>query len=347
MKFRFVLLVVIVLLSAPIMAQDDDTGVLNIYSARHYGAMEAPFVAFEETTGIEVRVSQGSPRALLERLRAEGDRTPADVFLAIDAGVLSMAAAEGLLQAVESEVLDENIPESMKDPENHWFALSLRVRSAVYNPEAVSEEELDSLNTYSDLADPMWADRVCLRPASHIYTVSLVSGLIYHLGEEEAQEVVAGWVSNNPIYINSDTRNIEAVHAGECDVSLVNHYYLGRQVAQETDAAAVQIKWLNQDTTGTFFNVNGAGITANAENYDNAVAFIEFMSSLEGQSGGPEGFPGSNYEFPANFEAEPNEIIAEFGEFDLDLNYSLWEYGAYQEAAVKMLEDTGYGFDEG
>lgn len=346
---RFVLMGVIALVwtaVVPAAAQDDDPGVLNIYSARHYGAMEAAFVAFEEATGIEVRISQGDSLALLERLRAEGSRTPADMLLAIDAGVLSLAAEEGLFQPVESEILDANIPAEFKDPENRWFGLSLRARTAVYNPENVSEEELASLNTYADFANPIWKDRICMRPAPHIYTVSLVSSLIYHLGEDEAEAVVAGWVANAPTYINSDTRIIESVYAGECDVALVNQYYLARLRAAEAEAGAVQLKWLNQETTGTFFNTTGVGVTANAENYDNAVAFIEFMSTLEGQDGESVGFPGSNFEFPVNPEAELNPFIAEFGAVTFDLEYPVWEYGALQAPALELLERAGYGFGE-
>lgn len=348
-RIIILLMILAALTLTPLSAQDDDPGVLNIYSARHYGAMEAPFIAFEEATGIEVRVSQGSPRSLLERLRAEGDRTPADIFLAIDAGVLSLAAEEGLLAAVESDVLDANIPAEHKDPDNYWFALSLRPRTAVYNPENVTEDELAGLTTYADLADPVWADRLCMRPASHIYTVSLVSSLIYHNGEEAAAEIVSGWVDNSPTFINSDTRQIEAVAAGECDIAVVNAYYVARQISDETDAgAAVELLWLNQgeDDFGTFFNINGAGVTANAENYDNAVAFIEFISTLEAQSGAPEGFPGSNFEYPANTEADVNEILLDFGEVRFDTTYPLWEYGSLQADAVTLLEEAGYGFEE-
>lgn len=344
------LLALLSLAALPITAQDSDAesgGVLNIYSARHYGAIELPFQAFEEETGIEVRVSQGPPRVLLDRLRAETENgvSPADLLLAIDAGVLSLAAEEGLLQPVESEVLTENIDETQRDPENRWFGLSQRVRTIVYNPETVDPSEL---STYAALADPQWENRLCLRPASHIYTVSLVSSLIFHQGEEAAEAIVAGWVANNPVYINSDTRIIQAVGAGQCDVGIVNHYYLGRMRAEDNpDGDAVEIFWANQETTGTFYNINGAGVVSTAANRENAIRFIEWMSTLEGQSGGPEGFPGSNYEFPTNFEAEPAPVLQEFDDFELDLDYPLWEYGSLQVAAVELLERTGYGFSEG
>lgn len=343
---------ILVLSLAPAAAQESG-GVLNIYSSRHYGDLEAPFVAFSEATGIEVRVSAGTPQDLLGRLRADiqrGDRSIADVFLAIDAGVLSLAAEEGLLVPVESDVLNANIAEPFRDPEGRWYGLSIRARTVVYNPENVTEEELASLNEYRDLADPIWRGRLCMRPASHIYTISLFSSLIYHLGEEQATAVTEGIVANVSRYINSDTSLIQATAAGECDVVVVNHYYMGRLAnGSEADQAvfnSVRIKWMNQDVNGVFFNVNGAGIVKNAANYDEALQFLEFMSQVENQCGSRVCFPGSNYEYPTNPNAEVNETVAGFGDFTLDLEYPLWEYGQYQAASVSMLERAGFGFTE-
>lgn len=329
------------------------SGVVNVYSSRHYGDLEEPFAAFTEATGIEVRVSAGSPRDLLNRLRADisrGDRSVADVFLAIDAGVLSLAAEEGLLQPHGSDAIASSIAEGFQDPDGNWAGLSIRTRTLVYNPANTTEEEIAAVNNYSDLADPTWSDRLCMRPASHIYTVSLFSSLINHLGLEEATAVTEGIASNVTRYINSDTGQIRAVAAGECDLAIVNHYYMGR-LANGDDAAqetfnAVQLKWMNQDTTGVFFNVNGAGVVKNAENFDNAVAFIEYLAALENQCGDSTCFPGSNYEYPTNPAAEPNETLVSFGEFGYDLTYPLSSYGLLQEASVTMLEEAGYGFAE-
>ncbi len=354
---KVILLGLLVTLSlTPAIAQDD-AGVLNIYSSRHYGDLEAPFVAFSEATGIDVRVSAGTPQDLLGRLRADiqrGDRSIADVFLAIDAGVLSLAASEGLLMPVESEILNANIAPEFRDPDGHWYGLSVRTRTVVYNPANVTEDELAGLNSYSDLADPVWQGRVCMRPAGHIYTISLFSSLLYHLGETDATAATQGIVNNVNRYINSDTSLIQATAAGECDVTVVNHYYLGRLANGSDDDRAVfdsiAIRWMNQDENGLFFNVNGAGIVKNAANYDNALLFIEYMSQLENQCGSPTCFPGSNYELPTHPEAEINETVAgffeSFGTPTLDLAYPLWDYGAYQAASVAMLETAGFGFTE-
>ncbi|MCC6614600.1 MAG: extracellular solute-binding protein [Anaerolineae bacterium] len=330
---------IVVLVTAPAGAQNTPQ-VVNIYSARHYGAIEAAFTAFTEATGIEVRLSQGSAQSILERLRAEGDQTVADAIFTIDAGGLSLAAEEGLLQPVESEILDEAIPADLRDPENRWFAVSQRLRTIMYNPETVDPSEL---STYAQLADPMWNDRLCLRPATHIYTISLVGGLIEELGEEAAEAIVAGWVANNPQYIDSDTRILETIAAGGCDVALTNHYYLATLLDQDPDFP-VRLFWANQgeEESGVFRNVSGIGVTTAALNRDNAIKLIEWMAT-EGQAADVTGIPGGNYEYPVNPEAELNPIIETFGEFKID-PIPLNEYGRYQDMAVALLERTGYGF---
>lgn len=343
-KLFVVVAVLLALVIAPLQAQEESGGVVNVYSARHYGVLEQTFQKFTEETGIEVRLSQGEPRALLERLRAEGDQTPADIFLAIDAGVLSLAAEEGLLQPIESEALLAAIPETDRDPENRWFALSKRVRTIAYNPETVDAELLTS---YAAIGDPQFKDRLCLRPASHIYTVSLVSSMIYHLGEEEALAVVESWVANNPLYIDSDTRILETIAAGGCDVALVNHYYLANQLVNNAEFP-VKLAWVNQgeEEVGTFYNINGAGVTASAANRENAIKLIEYLASVEGQAGDVTGLPGGNNEYPVNPEAELAPVLEELGEVKLDTVYPLWEYGTLQAKAVELLEIAGYGFSE-
>jgi iron(III) transport system substrate-binding protein len=342
-RIRLMSLVVTALLLAvvtmlPVAAQE--RAVVNVYSARHYGAMESAFTAFTDATGIEVRLSQGSAQSILERLRAEGSQTIADVFFTIDAGGLDLAASEALLQPIVSPVVDAAVPAELRDPDNLWVAVSQRVRTIMYNPQTVT---VDELSTYEQLADPMWNGRLCLRPATHIYTISLVGSLLADLGEAEAERVVAGWVANNPQYIDSDTRILETIAAGGCDVGLTNQYYLARLLSEDP-AFPVQLFWANQgeDERGAFRNVSGVGITAAALNVENAVRLVEWMVT-DGQAADELGIPGGNYEFPVNAEAELNPIIAEFGEFTID-PLPLSEYGDYQEAAVALLERTGYGF---
>jgi iron(III) transport system substrate-binding protein len=323
----------------PVLAQDAPQ-VVNVYSSRHYGAMEAVFVRFTEETGIDVRISQGSSQSLLERLRAEGEQTPADVFFTIDAGGLQLAADEGLLQPVESDVLTEAIPEELRDPENRWFGVGQRFRTLMYSTEVV-DPEAEGLNGYEDLADPKWNGRLCLRPATHIYTISLVASLIAEYGEAEAEEIVAGWVANNPEYIDSDTTILETIAAGGCDVGITNHYYLARKYNEDPNFP-VSILWANQDERGVHRNVSGMGVTAAALNYDNAVTLIEWMAT-EGQAADETGLPGGGFEYPVAAEAEIVPVLETFGEFTID-PLPLAELGANQEAAVALLERTGYGF---
>ncbi len=339
---RLLMIVVLALcvMGAVLPAAAQEREVVNVYSARHYGAMEAAFTSFTDATGIEVRLSQGSAQSILERLRAEGTQTVADVYFTIDAGGLDLAASEGLLQPVESDIITAAVPEDLRDPDNLWFAVSQRMRTIMYNPQTVDPSEL---STYEQLADPMWNGRLCLRPATHIYTISLVGALINDLGEEAAETVVAGWVANNPTYIDSDTRILETIAAGGCDVGLTNHYYLARLLSEDPEFP-VALFWANQgeDQRGVFRNVSGVGVTAAALNVENAITLIEWMVT-DGQVGDETGIPGGNYEFPVNPDAELIPVIAEFGEFTID-PVTLSSYGDTQEAAVALLERAGYGF---
>jgi iron(III) transport system substrate-binding protein len=321
-------------------AAQDSRQVVNVYSARHYGAMEAAFTAFTDATGIEVRLSQGSAQSILERLRAEGTQTVADVFFTIDAGGLDLAADEGLLQAIESDILDAAVPAELRDEDNRWFAVSQRMRTIMYNPDTVDPSEL---STYEQLADPVWNGRLCLRPATHIYTISLTGSLIERLGEAEAERVVAGWVANNPQYIDSDTRILETIAAGGCDVGLTNHYYLARLLSENPDFP-VRLFWANQgeDASGVFRNVSGVGVTAAAINLENAIRLIEWMAT-DGQAADDTGIPGGNYEFPTNADAALHPLLTEFGEFTIN-PMPLSSYGDFQEAAIALLERAGYGF---
>ncbi|PWH12180.1 MAG: Fe(3+) ABC transporter substrate-binding protein [Anaerolineae bacterium] len=311
-------------------------GVVNVYSARHYGAMEGVLQRFTQETGIEVRVSQGSVQTLLQRLEAEGQQTPADVFMSIDAGGLVVAANKGLLQPIESEILLRNIPETLRDPQNRWFGLTQRVRTIVYNPTVVKPEEL---STYADLADPKWKNRLCLRPATHIYTVALVASMIAELGEAETQAIVKGWVANEPQYIDSDTRILETIEAGGCDVGITNHYYLARKLSENPNFG-VALLWANQAGTGVHRNISGMGVTAAARNRENAIRLIEWLSE-QGQAADNTGLPGGNFEYPVNPNAPIHTILQTFGEFKVN-PIPLATYGEFQEAAVKLLESAGY-----
>jgi len=310
----------------------DRGGIVNLYTARHYGVEEA-FAEFTRETGIEVRYTTGTDAVLRERIKAEGRHTPADIFLGIDAGNLWLAAEDGLLSPVESGVLSANIPQNLRDPDNRWFALTRRVRTIMYHPDRVAPEEL---STYEALADPKWRGRLVMRPATHAYTQSLVASLIAAHGGAKAEEIVRGWVANQPTLIDSDTRILETLVAGKGDVAITNHYYLGR-LLEANPALAVRAFWANQEDRGAHVNISGIGITTYAPNRENAIKLLEWLSSPRGQ----RLFADGNHEFPANPNVEPHPIIVGFGTFNSD-PLDIAEYGRLQEAAVKLLDRAGY-----
>lgn len=305
--------------------------IVNIYTSRHYG-VEPVFEKFTEETGIEVRFTTGTDALLRERLKAEEANTPADMYIAVDAGNLWLAAQDGLLAEVDSAALRENIPAELRDEGNRWFGLTQRVRTLMYHPDRVSPEEL---STYEDLADPQWRGRLIMRPSTHSYTQSLVSSLIAAHGPAEARRIVEGWVANEPVLIDSDTQILEALAAGQADVAITNHYYLARLLQDDPDFP-IRVFWANQDDRGVHVNVSGAGVTAHAPNRDNAIKLLEWLSGP-----GQEMFAGTNHEFPANPEAPVHEIIAGFGQFDAD-PLDKGELGRLQADAVKMLNEAGY-----
>jgi iron(III) transport system substrate-binding protein len=310
------------------------SGVVNIYTARHYG-VEKVFEEFTRETGISVRFTTGSDAILRERIKAEGKYTPADMYIAVDAGNLWLAAQDGLLSPVESTVLANNLPQNLRDQENRWFGLTKRVRIIMYHPDRVRPDEL---STYEALADSKWSGRLVMRPATHAYTQSLVSSLIAAYGRERAGEIVRGWVANSPKLIDSDTRILETLAAGGGDVAITNHYYLGR-LLEANPNFPVRVFWAHQGEgeRGAHVNISGAGITAHAPNRDNAILLLEWLTSPRGQ----KLFADSNHEFPANPTVTPHPIIAGFGDFIAD-PIDMGEYGRLQVEAIKLLDEAGY-----
>lgn len=303
-----------------------------VYSARHYG-QEAAFDAFTKKTGIDVKIFNGSTGELFERLKAEGDRTPADILLTVDAGNLWNAARAGVLGRIDSPQLEANIPAHLRDPEARWVGLTTRARTIMYNTKKVQPSEL---STYEALGDPKWKGRLCLRPSSYIYSQSLLATMVKRHGEPRTEDVVRRWVANQPILINSDTKILEAIAAGQCDVGITNHYYLARLVAKTPDFPVAPF-WANQSTTGTHVNISGAGVTAHAKNRANAVKFLEFLSSPEAQ----QSFADLSFEYPANPQATSHSLVAKWGKFKQD-DINIAAAGEFQAAAVKLADRAGY-----
>ncbi|AKS40798.1 extracellular solute-binding protein [Wenzhouxiangella marina] len=307
---------------------------LVVYSSRQPHLIEPLFQRYTAETGIEIDFTNDNEASLIERLAAEGENTPADVLVTVDAGNLWHAADRGLLRSIDSPALEASIPAALQDDRNRWFALSLRARTMVYHPERVA---IDELSTYEDLADPRWQGRLCLRTSRKVYNQSLVAMLIEHHGEQRAEEIVAGWVANlatNPF--SSDTQLIEAIAAGQCDVGIVNSYYLGRLQADNPDYP-VQLFWANQGTTGVHVNVSGAGVTLHAPHPEQAQALIEWLASEAAQAE----FAERNLEFPANPAVEARGLVRAWGEFRQD-ETPLTVAGQRQAQAVRLMDRVGY-----
>jgi len=305
---------------------------LVVYSARHYG-QEAAFEAFTRKTGTQVKMLTGNTGELFERLKAEGDRTPADVLLTVDAGNLWNAARAGLLSKVDSPELAANIPAHLRDPENRWFGLTVRARTIMYNTNKVKPGEL---STYEALGDPKWKGRLCLRTSGYIYNQSLLATMIKHHGEARTEDIAKSWAANQPVLINSDSKILEAIAAGQCDVGVTNHYYLARIVAKDP-AFPVLPFWANQQTTGTHVNVSGAGVTTHAKNRAGALKFLEFLSSVAAQ----QMFADLAFEYPVNSQAAINPLVAKWGKFKQD-DINIASAGEFQAAATRLADRAGY-----
>ena len=305
-----------------------------VYSARKEHLIKPIFEAYTQNTGVKIRYLTAKAGALVERLKAEGPNTPADMFITVDAGNLWHAAEEGVLSPVTSETLEQNIPAHLRDPQNRWFGLSVRARTIVYNKEKV---DLSGLGTYEALGDLKWKGRLILRTSKKVYNQSLVASLIAEYGEATTEEIIRGWVANlaAPPFSN-DTKVMEVIAAGLGDVGIVNTYYYGR-LMKKKPGLTLALFWPNQNSTGVHVNVSGAGVTAHAKNRKDAVHLLEWLSSEEAQSL----FADANMEYPANPRVKPHPVVAAWGEFKSNpINVAV--YGEYQAAAIRLMDRAGY-----
>lgn len=305
-----------------------------VYSARIEQLIKPMFDVFTKDTGIAVKFITDNEGALLARLKAEGKNTPADMLITVDAGNLWEAAREGLLKPIESKTLDANIPTPLRDPQKQWVGLSVRARTMVYNTHKVKPGELSS---YEDLAEPKWKGRLCLRSSKKVYNQSLVAMMIAEHGEAKTEQIVKGWVANlatDPL--SDDTRAMEFVAAGKCDVTLVNSYYFGRLLAK-SPSSPLAIFWPNQSSNGVHVNVSGAGITKHAKNESAAIKLLEFLSMDKAQNLYAE----VNMEYPANPKIKPYEVVLAWGSFKQN-TINIATAGELQSTAVKLMDRAGY-----
>ncbi|MGD9342615.1 MAG: Fe(3+) ABC transporter substrate-binding protein [Desulfuromonadales bacterium] len=331
MQYFLAVLVLTVLLAGPSLAFADE---LVVYSARKEHLIKPLFDEYTKETGIKISFITDKAGPLLQRLKAEGKNTRADLLVTVDAGNLWHAAREGVLQPVESEVLKSNIPANLRDPGNQWFGLSLRARTIVYSTERVRPEEL---STYEDLGNPKWKDRLVLRTSKKVYNQSLVAMLIAEHGEAETEKIVRSWVGNLATEpFSNDTKTMQAILAGQGDVGVVNTYYFGRLLKKDPDLK-LALFWPNQATSGVHVNISGAGVTRYAKNRDAAVKFMEWLSSAKAQNM----FADANMEYPVNQEVKTHPYVATWGEFKAN-ERNLALAGQLQEAAIKLMDRAGY-----
>jgi len=316
-----------------------EAGEVNLYSSRHYDTDLALYEDFTEQTGITVNRIEADADALIERIASEGEFSPADLLITVDAGRLWRAEEAGVLAPVESDVLAERLPIYLRHPEGLWFGLSTRARVIIYNKAAGEPEGLEN---YSDLADPTFRGDICIRSSSNIYNISLLSSIIAHKGAEAAEAWATGVVANfsrDPQ--GNDTAQIESVASGECRIAVVNSYYLARFAGGDEDQKAIfdalGVIFPDQDGTGTHINVSGAGLVKTSPNRENAIRFLEYLTSESAQ----RYFADGNNEYPAVEGLQANSAVEQLGTFKPDtLNAA--EIGQNQAQAVQIFDRAGW-----
>ena len=311
---------------------------VNIYSYRQPELIKPLTDAFTEETGIKVNVAFLA-KGMVERLQAEGDRSPADVVLTVDISRLAAVVNAGLTQPVESDVLDANVPASYRDPEDHWYGLTTRARIVYASKDRVAEGEV---TTYEDLADPKWEGRICSRSGTHAYNVALVSAVLHHHGEEATKTWLEGVKSNlarKPQ--GNDRAQVKAIWAGECDISIGNTYYMGKMLSDDEQKAwadSVNIVFPTFEDAGTHVNISGVAMTKASPNPENALKLMEFLTSPKAQ----EIYATANFEYPIAAGTSADPLVQGWGSFDAD-TVNLMTLAGNRADAIKLIE--GVDFD--
>ena len=335
MRMKLAATAAMALAAMPLSASAE--GEVNIYSYRQAYLLEPLLNAFEKETGIETNVVFAK-QGLAERLEREGRNSPADVVMTVDISRINELVERDLVQGVDSDVLNSNIPDNLRHPEGKWFALTTRGRLIFTSKERVEEGEI---TTYEELADDKWNDRICTRSGKHPYNIALFSSLIAHHGEEWTEQ----WLQDVKDNLarkpqGGDRDQIKAIAEGVCDTSIGNSYYYGNMLQDENQrpiAEQVRLVFPNADGRGTHVNISGISLTKSAPNKDNAVKLMEFLSSPEAQ----RIYAEANTEYPANPEVKPSGLVAEWGEINPD-QLSLQTIADNREAAVKLVDRVDY-----
>ncbi|MCC1493082.1 extracellular solute-binding protein [Cognatishimia sp. F0-27] len=312
---------------------------LNLYSSRHYDTDERLYSDFTEATGITINRIEGNADELIARMDAEGENSPVDVFLTVDTVRITRAKEMGLLQSIDSELLEAKIPAYLQDEDNQWFAFSQRARILFYDKNDVTNPPM----TYQDLADPAYEGQVCIRSSSNVYTQNIVAAITAHLGEDAALEWAKGVVNNfarDPQ--GGDTDQLRGIVSGECDIAMSNTYYYARAIRRDVSGLSDsldQIGWVfpNQDDIGAHMNISGGGVAAHAPNRDNAITFLEYLASEQAQ----QYFSAGNDEYPAVPGIGLAPSVAALGIFRPDA-ISLSDIADNIGAAQRILAEAGW-----
>ena len=311
-----------------------DSSELTVYTSRQPQLIEPIVEQFTNETGIKVNLLSGNAQELMERIDIEGEDSPADIFMTVDAGVLWQAAERDILAKIDSEILNENIPAHLRDSKNEWFGLSKRARTIVFSSDQFKDNDF---STYEDLADPKWKGKLCLRTSKKVYNRSLIASMIDAYGFDKSKEVVSGWVSNLATEVfSNDTNALKAVSSGQCGVTIVNTYYLAR-LLDDPEYNNLSLFWANQSDRGVHVNISGAGVVKTSKNKKNAVLFLEYLSSNKAQ----DFYASANKEYPVLIGAKIDESIENWGSFS-EHTISVSKLGSLQKEAVFLAQEVGY-----
>lgn len=333
---RRVLSTIVTVLCASLVQADE----VNIYSAREENLIKPILDIYSRETGVTVNLVTGGADELIQRLSLEGANSPADLLLTVDVGRLYRAKEAGVLQSVQSSLLDAEVPANYRDKEGYWYALSLRSRVIVYDKERVNPAELSS---YAGLADPKWKGKICVRSSSNIYNQSMVASMVSRNGVEQTEQWAEGLVANfarSPQ--GGDREQISAIAAGQCQVALVNTYYLAGLLsssnpADRANGEAVAVFWPDQNSNGAHINISGAAVTKAAKNKDAAVKLMEYLVSDEAQ----QWYAETNNEFPVREDVQSSELLKSWGEFKAD-DIALDQLGIHNAEAVRLMDRAGW-----
>jgi len=324
-------------LAVPAIAEEN---ILHIYSSRHYSTDERLYMDFTEKTGIEIKRVDGKGDALIARLEQEGDLSPADLFITVDATRLWRAEQSGLFQPIISKILTESIPENLRSKDGEWFGFSTRARVVVYNTDKIKKGEIRS---YTDLTKPEYKGRVCVRSSGNVYNQSLLASIVALNGEEEATRFAKKLLKNlarKPQ--GGDTDQIKAVAAGICDIALVNSYYFFRlQRSNQADKKAIienlALSFPDQDKFGTHINISGAGVLKNAKNKDAAIKFLEYLTSDSAQAY----FADGNNEYPVVPGVKVNDDVESYRDFKQQ-QINVRAFGQYAKKAKMIFDKVAF-----